>query len=181
MKVRTVHRLYSDYEKEELWLNAMSAKGLALIHYSWGTYRFEQSALGEWTYRIELLPKHPRKPESKNYLRFMAETGAQPVATYWRWVYFRKLTTDKPFEVFSDRDSRIAHYRRILTLYVSLFSVLILDIAANMIIATHGAPGLALALPLLAMLSAMTVLVATLGIRLFRKVRALKVQKQLFE
>jgi len=185
VKVKTVYRLSWDFEKEELWLNAMSAKGLALFHYSWGAYQFEQSAPSEWTYRIELLPQLASKPESKNYLAFMADTGAQSVVTYRRWVYFRKLTTDEPFEIFSDRDSRITHYRRALTLYVPLCAALISSMVVETVIgivnATHGGPGLAFTLPLLAWQLAVTALLATLAIRISRRVRALQAQKQLFE
>lgn len=181
MKIKTVRRLYWDFEKEELWLNAMAAKGLALCQYSWGTYRFEPSAPSEWTYRIELLPELASKPASKNYLAFMADTGAKPVATYLRWVYFRKLTTDEPFEVFSDLDSRIAHYKRALTLYVSVCAALIPSTVLSTMNVTRGEVSLAFALPLLAMLLAITALLATRAIQMTRKVRALEAQKQLFE
>jgi hypothetical protein len=66
----TIHKLYWDFEKEERWLNEMAAKGLDLVGYSWGTYRFEHGTPGEWTYRIELLPETPAKSASLEYLSF---------------------------------------------------------------------------------------------------------------
>ena len=125
MNVTTVRKLYWNFEKEERWLNEMAANGQALRHYSWGTYRFETSRPAEWTYRIELLPDVASKPASQEYLAFMADTGAQAVAIYQRWVYFRKPSVDGTFEVFSDLDSRIAHYKRVLLMFTSLFAALL--------------------------------------------------------
>ncbi|WP_169797606.1 DUF2812 domain-containing protein [Neobacillus fumarioli] len=50
----------------------------------------KKSPKGDYIYRLELL-KHPLKhPDSKDYISFMEEMGAELVATYHRWVYFRK-------------------------------------------------------------------------------------------
>lgn len=182
MKVKVVRRLYWDFEKEELWLNAMAAKGQALLHYSWGTYRFEQSRPGEWTYRIELLPELASKPASQEYLAFMADTGAQTVATYLGWVYFRKLTADGSFEVFSDLESRITHYKRVLALFVSACAGIIPGSVVSIINVTRGELTLGFVLPLLlAILLSIAALLAAQAVRLARKVRVLEAQKQLFE
>lgn len=37
---KVIYKAYYDYEKEEKWLKEMSAKGLALINYSWLRYTF---------------------------------------------------------------------------------------------------------------------------------------------
>lgn len=181
MKVTTVRKLYWNFEKEERWLNEMAAKGQALLHYSWGTYRFEQSRPAEWTYRIELLPDVASKPASQEYLAFMADTGAQAVATFQRWVYFRKLSVDGPFEVFSDLDSRIAHYKRVLTLFMSLFAALLPITIVNITNISRGDLALAFALPLLAILIGVEALLGTQSLRVTGKVRELEVRKRLFE
>ncbi len=115
-----VWKAYWNFEKEEKWLNEMSAKGLALHSYSWCRYVFEESPRGEYIYRIELLDQLVSHPESQAYIRFVEETNIECVATYWRWVYFKKNASDGAFDLYSDYDSRIAHYKRINLLWVTL-------------------------------------------------------------
>jgi len=184
MKVTTVRKFYWNFEKEERWLNEMAAKGQALRHYSFVTYRFEPSRPAEWIYRIELLPDDSGKPASQEYLAFMADTGAQAVATYMRWVYFRKPSVDGPFEVFSDLDSRIAHYKRVLLMFTSLFAGLLPITIVNITNITRGEMTpviLALALPAVALLLGVEALLGTQALRVTGKIRELEVRKRLFE
>ncbi|WP_238653266.1 DUF2812 domain-containing protein [Paenibacillus piscarius] len=124
-----VRKYFVDFEKEEAWLNEMSAKGLALAEYSWARYVFEESAKGEYIYRIELLEKDPK--DAAGYLQFMEETGAErvPAGTTpkgkrafinQRWVIFRRKAAEGPFQIYSDVDSKINHYQRIYRLWLAL-------------------------------------------------------------
>ena len=117
---KVIYKLFTDYEKEENWLNEMSAKGLAFEDYTLGRYAFSDCKPGEYIYRLELLENLPRNPESQKYLSFMAESGAEPVASWFRWIYFRKKAEDGPFDIYSDIDSKIAHFRRIMWLFFPL-------------------------------------------------------------
>lgn len=110
-----VFKLFVDYEKEEQWLNEMSAKGLQLSSYYFGQYVFEDGQPGEYTYRLEMMKSHPRGGEGLAYIRFMEEAGVECVDTFWKWVYFRKKTSDGPFDLYTDIESRIRHYQRVLT------------------------------------------------------------------
>ena len=115
-----VRRPYWNHENEEAWLNEMAAKGLALTSYSWCKYVFAPCQPGEYIYRIELLDKLATHPESQAYLQFMQENGVEHVASYMRWVYFRKKAAEGPFDIYTDLDSRIGHYQRIKTLWTAL-------------------------------------------------------------
>jgi hypothetical protein len=106
----TVYKLIANYEKEEKWLNEMANKGMNLIDYSFGRYLFDEGKPGEYIYRMELLKNPARHPESIAYIRFMEELGIECVATYYKWAYFRKKSAEGSFELFSDYDSKIAHY-----------------------------------------------------------------------
>lgn len=98
-----------EFEKEEKWLNEMSAKGLALSDYSFCRYSFEETEPSEYSFKIQLLEHRTSHPESESYIRFMEEIGAEQVASYMNWVYFRKKTAEGPFELFSDMESKIRH------------------------------------------------------------------------
>jgi len=115
-----IWKAYFNYENEEKWLNDMAAKGLAMSDYSWCRYVFADCQPGEYIYRIELLAHRPAHPESMKYIRFMEESGAEHVASYNRWVYFRKKAADGPFEIYSDIDSKIAHYRKVSLFFIAV-------------------------------------------------------------
>ena len=75
-----IWKAYWDYEKEEQWLNEMSARGMAITDYSWCRYVFTDAPNGAYNYRIELLEYMPTHPESMAYLRFLEENGVEVVA-----------------------------------------------------------------------------------------------------
>ena len=105
-----------EFDKEEKWLNEMAAKGLTLVSMHFFKYIFDETDPAEYQIRIELLDKSPTHPESEQYIRFVEETGAEQIASWIHWVYFRKKTADGPFELFSDNASRIQMLNRIQTL-----------------------------------------------------------------
>jgi len=121
---KSVWKAFYDDQKEEKWLNEMSAKGLALTSYSWIRYTFEDSAPGEYIYRIELLDQDVTKPESLAYIDFLKKSGVEYVTAYMRWVYLRKKAADGPFEVYSDNDSRLAYYKRVSNFYLTFGLIL---------------------------------------------------------
>ena len=123
----TAWKVYMDYEKEEVWLNSMAAKGFALTDYFLFRYVFEDCRPGEYIYRLELLENLPTHAESRKYLNFLADNGVEHVTSWLRWVYLRKRAEDGSFDLYSDIDSRIAHYKRIATLWlpIMLFELMI--------------------------------------------------------
>lgn len=117
-----------NFDKEEKWLNEMAAKGLCLVSINGFRYEFEDCVPGEYTIKMELLEKSPKKPESKKYLEFLEETGAEFVGSFSNWVYLRKNRNKGEFELYSDNKSRVEHLSRILK---TILSVLILNLFAG--------------------------------------------------
>ncbi|MDL2258761.1 DUF2812 domain-containing protein, partial [Eubacteriales bacterium OttesenSCG-928-K08] len=115
------------HEKEEQWLRELSAKGLALVGVGFCSYEFEDCDPGEYVVRLELLKNWPTHPESRKYIQFVEEMGAQHIGSLMRWVYFRKKTADGDFDLFSDLDSKCAHFSRIALLMapISLFNIIV--------------------------------------------------------
>lgn len=118
-----IWKVMYDFEKEERWLNEMSAKGLALSDYSWCRYVFEDKISTRYTYRIELLENLPKHPESMAYLKFLEENGIECVAMYWRWVYLRKNIEDGPFDIYSDHTSQLTYYNRVLMFFNTIMGI----------------------------------------------------------
>jgi len=107
-----------NFEKEEAWLNEMARQGLGLTGVGFGKYLFEEGTPGEYTVRLQMLEKWPSSAESRLYIKFVEETGAEHVGSFARWVYFRKRTAEgEKFELFSDIDSRVRHINGLLWMF----------------------------------------------------------------
>jgi len=50
----------------------------------------------------------------------MEEKGVEKVDTYRTWVYFRKKAVDGDFQIYSDLDSRIKHYKRVSNVWFAI-------------------------------------------------------------
>ncbi|SDS67464.1 Protein of unknown function [Paenibacillaceae bacterium GAS479] len=112
-----------NYEREEEWLNEMSAKGMMLTDYSWGKYVFEEGTPREYTYRIELLEQLPAHSESKAYLDSMEQNGIERVASYMRWVYFRRKSSEGVFNMYSNPESKLKHYKHVYFWWKTLMAI----------------------------------------------------------
>ena len=172
---QVIWKLITDHEKEEKWLNEMSQKGLQLLDYTPGRYLFEEGTWGQYIYRIELLDQLVSHPESRAYIRFMEETGTEYVTHILRWVYFRKKASDGPFELYTDRESRITHYKRIMTLYGVLGGV---NVVSGIHIVHSSTPGLGL-LPYVNLI--LGLLFARIAYSQWAKMQRLKAEEDLFQ
>lgn len=184
MSTKTIHKLYWDYEKEERWLNEMAGRGLSLVSYRWGTYEFEKSAPGEWIYRIQFLDEDAHTQKSRDYIDFVTETGAEHVATYRQWVYFRRLATEGPFELFSDLDSRLSHYKRVATFYgamTAILSMLMVTVLARIVGIIEDAFGELWGLPIFIVYLVLVLVFFTQTLRLNKRVKELKARRTIEE
>ncbi len=123
METKKVTRWYWvwDYEKEELWLNAMAQEGWALQRVGFATYYFERTEPGEYVVRLECRKK------DEGYVSFVTDMGAEYIGRIARWVYFRRKTELGEFELNGDLDSRIDQLTRIgrMLLLVGIGNLLI--------------------------------------------------------
>jgi len=124
---KRVFKVYVDIEKQDDWLNQMSAEGWQLVRVGLLAYTFERGEPGAYIYRTQLLIDE-KKPlaSAKNrtwreYLDMLADSGAEQIkiSPWFRtfgWVYLRRPATLGPFDLFSDAQSRLEHYERHLRL-----------------------------------------------------------------
>ncbi len=108
-------KLYYDKDAEEAWLNNMCSNGWAFKHFFLDFYTFEKCEPGEYNYQIDLLDSWNGK--KGDYADFMEDTGVEVISQWWRWVYLRKKSSDGPFEMYTDVESKIAHYNKIKTFF----------------------------------------------------------------
>lgn len=170
-----------DYDREELWLNEMSAKGLALTSVGYCRYEFAPCEKGEYNYRIELLDNMPTHPESVQYIKFMEESGVEQIGSYMRWVYFRKKSDDIPFDLFSDAPSKIRHLNRILTLIGILGAVNFYNGFYNVFLAVSGSGVFGVNFPAGALCCIIAGLCGYGYYKLWKKKDYLKKEHQIFE
>ena len=96
-----------EFEKEEIWLNAMAQSGWLLDGLGFCKYHFVACEPGTYNIRLEM------REYDEEYLEFMAQTGAEYVGRMVKWIYFRRKAEFGPFDIFSDLDSRLEHLKRI--------------------------------------------------------------------
>jgi hypothetical protein len=174
MSGKVVHRVFLDYEKEERWLNEMASRGWHFVRHRLGGYHFEQGEPGTWIYRVELLPAEPRSAASREYLALLSDSGAEEVGRRARWVYLRRPATMGPFELFSDLDSRIVHYRRVLKLLTTALATLV-GCAGALFVVSGDSGGLAFQIPMVILAAAMVAL-AIQALRVSRRAKQLEAQ-----
>ena len=114
----TEYKIFTEfkYEEEEKWINEKAAKGENLTDIGFCRYVFEDGKPGEYIYRLEMLEHFPNHYKSREYLQFLEETGVEFVGSILNWVYLRKKASEGTFEIYSDLDSKIKHYTRIINL-----------------------------------------------------------------
>ena len=180
MKKHVIHKLFFDFEKEEAWLNQMASKGMNFIDFTFMRYLFEEGTPGEFIYRIELLPQLATHPESQAYIKFMESVGVEYVGKWARWVYFRKKSSEGSFEIFSDIDSKIKHYKSIFMLFLVVGLANAMPAAINLFNMIFSRRHYYLS-PLVFLNSTLAVAVLGLSFRYSKKLRRLKKTKQLYE
>lgn len=119
---------FGDFQKEEDWLNDMSAQGWAFVkHKGVYSYIFEPCQPSKYTYRLDYFGRKSKK-EVADYIELVQETGADCVEQFNHWGYFRH--TDSDFELYSDSASKRRFLNEILAVLTALIPGVTLPIYA---------------------------------------------------
>ena len=108
-------RLYLDKDKETEWLNKMVSEGWALQSFFAGFYKFTPCENGEYIYQIDL--GDTLYSVSDEYRELMGELGVEIIVLWGYWIILRKRAADGPFELYTDVDSELEHYRKIRRMF----------------------------------------------------------------
>ena len=108
-------KLYWDKDAETKWLNKMADEGWAMTGFFAGFYKFEQTEKGKWRYQIDFGEKFGSVTE--DYREFMNEAEIEIVQSWGYWIMLRKLTSKGEFQLYTDLESSIEHYSKILKMF----------------------------------------------------------------
>lgn len=158
-------RLYFDKDKEEDFLNGLASQGYAMTSFFLGFYVFDPCRPGEYTYQIDLISNKSARQKNELF-DLIRESGGELVQTWGAWAFFRKKGR---FELYTDPESRVAHYTSIRTTFmVVAFAETILAAVQWKILASghEGSYIMPFSLSLLAMIFWLQVYKTSLKIRL---------------
>jgi hypothetical protein len=110
-------------DKEEEWLEEMASMGWHLSRMKGvGTYEFDAGKPQSYVYRLDF-PSLDKKDRNE-YLTLFSDAGWEHIGELSGWQYFRKLQQEgESNEIFTDTSSKIAKYKRAMTLQVSMLAV----------------------------------------------------------
>jgi hypothetical protein len=100
-------------DNEEQWLSEMARQGLILNEPGYfGRYQFTKDEPQEVAYRLDFVTSSNKK---EDYFQLFRDAGWEHVGEMGGWQYWRKPVQDgKIPEIFTDADSKIQKYRRLL-------------------------------------------------------------------
>jgi hypothetical protein len=119
-------------EQEEAWLRSMSQEGWHLSSVSVGLpgiYRFRVGEPRDYVYRLDY-QTFPKK-DKQEYQQLFRDAGWEYIGEMSAWQYFRKeVKEEEPLEIFTDVESKIAKYKRILT-FLWFFWIILIAVSAR--------------------------------------------------
>ncbi len=129
-------RLYWDKDAETTWLNQMADEGWAMTGFFAGFYKFEQTEKGKWRYQVDFGEKFGTVTE--DYREFMNEAGIEIVQNWGYWIILRKLASAGEFQLYTDVESSIEHYSKILTMFKVATIIELICLFIEIIAAVNG-------------------------------------------
>ena len=108
-------KLYFDKDKETKWLNDMADQGWAMNGFFAGFYRFEPCEKGKYSYQIDF--GNEFFSVSDDYREFMSDSDIEIIQSWGFWVFLRKLSSEGEFQLYTDVDSQIEHYKKIRNMF----------------------------------------------------------------
>jgi hypothetical protein len=135
---KTAFRAFLDSsgQKEELWLSEMARQGWFLKSIPVLFYRFKKGQPGDWVYRIDY--RGGARVNRPEYLGLFKDAGWEFAASSAGRYYFRtKRGQGSVPEIFTDKDSRVSLYRRIVAGSTTLLVIMLMDVYSMLINHRH--------------------------------------------
>jgi hypothetical protein len=111
-------------EREEAWLGEMSEQGWHLFGIDFpGVYDFRKGQPKHYVYRLDF--QTSRLKDREVYLQLFRDAGWEHLGSMSTWEYFRKeAEPGQAAEIFTDPESKIEKYQRVLRALVIFFPIL---------------------------------------------------------
>jgi len=113
----TLHKYWlvmNPYDIEKR-VNEMASQGWHLKKFTWIRFTFEQDEPGSYIYRHDELERFGSTYEDE-YLDFLKFSGIEQVDRSGNFVFFRKPAHEGPFELYSDKKTKISNLSKKITL-----------------------------------------------------------------
>ena len=110
----------SDFREEETWLAFMQSEGWRFICTDGHKYEFHKSEKEDWTYQLDFKEDGIA---TDDYIQLYSDYGWEYVFKFRKWFYFRKIKiegTKEDLSIFSDNESKISMYKRVMNGYIYL-------------------------------------------------------------
>ena len=126
--------------QEEAWLRSMSQKGWHLSSVGLPCiYKFRAGEPQDYVYRLDY-QMFPKK-DKQEYQQLFRDAGWEYIGEMSAWQYFRKeVKEQEPLEIYTDAESKIAKYKRILAFLWFFWIVLIAIFPARGILIDNPYP-----------------------------------------
>lgn len=115
-------------EKEEDWLREMSKQGYHLNKpVFFGSYEFDLGEPADYIYRLDFNASSNKDLDT--YLQLFDDAGWEYLGNLGGWQYFRikAIAGERP-EIFSDNESKIQKYQRLIASLTIFFPVYLIDL-----------------------------------------------------
>jgi len=114
-------------DKEEEWLDKMAREGMHLNKPDlFGQYYFTQGKPQEVAYRLDFITSARKKAD---YFQLFKDSGWEHVGEMGGWQYWRKAMQEGVTpEIFTDADSKIQKYRRLLGFLIILMPIYVISL-----------------------------------------------------
>ena len=113
-------------EKEEAWLSEMAKQGLHLDNVPFpGNYHFKNSKAANFVYQLDYQALKTKDKDS--CLQLFSDAGWEQIGEMVGWMYFRyKVTQGEVPEVYSNLESKIGKYERVMLQLVIILPIMLL-------------------------------------------------------
>jgi hypothetical protein len=111
-------------QEEEVWLRQMAQQGYHLSSMVFpAVYEFTVGEPRDVIYQLDYT--NVKRGEVDAYLQLFEDAGWECVGTWLGWYYFRKAAdSGSPNEIYTDVESKIQKYQRLLT-YLVIFPIIL--------------------------------------------------------
>ena len=144
MKNSEVKRVWNwftiaDIEREEKWLNEMSAAGWLLEKWNGNfRYTFRRGERGAWLYKIDMIDEEERGLDGETYINFLNECGIEVAYRHKKWLFLRKRAIDGPFDTANDLYSRLRITNKVYSYSIRVLCYLVVACFVTIAISMLG-------------------------------------------